>query len=896
MGQIVSKAAKPKRCNVLALKGSLANVVLDNGEHMLVSTDNSMGANGQGNFTGYVVGDGVTKCGALPLHSIDDAKPSQGEGDVLAGSETKYWINAKSDDPNYGQQVSHTDASYSVTDYIDVSQFYAISIYALYHCWAEGIYNKGGYCWYNENKEVIGGAVIITAGSFESKWFENIPVPVGAKYIRYTFATNNANNYVFFGNSQILTKSSVVNNLTEGGADVPLSAEQGVALAGLLPSQAIDVTMERGTAVQWLNADSEDADFGNVINASGSGYCVSQPIQLRSIYTSMRVDAVTGTGNSAMLDKSGIVFYNSDNTPIQGVITATTSGFKHAFMDVQIPTGAAYFRMSSNTTCSGVVTFTVAIRENYLLKTDIVNNLDDGGEDVPLSAEMGKELNEGQTCITDIYTNNDFGGATQDAAEITCEKNANDEWVITKHGSTGYRLAGLTLGVIPANIEYRWDIEYSSTSTTNTAMRLAKTMSAQAENSGTIATFRANANHDVISFNRTREAYTCLGVSSTHMSNTSSITIHSIRVYRELSVQQLGDILMQVASGVVDKYGNVTSLFADRKEKRDLMRGNANFSCFLFSDIHGDATELARILTLYNDWSDKLDVVINVGDTITESSSESNTWYWNAVDNMADGNVLLALGNHDVWRTGDYDEKVDKVEYDAWILPLSSRISGLVKPANADTLLLPYYYKDYGNIRVIVLSTYTDKADDDLAWFVSALTDAITNNKKVIVVNHIAHAACSITGNKSQFLDDEMNYNNGFRSYSSLYGSGSQGTLPDSFVSAVTDFINDGGTFITWIFGHLHWDFFTDLTGTSYVDTYGKQAMIGLTTARSSYQNDNCKQYPDGTGMDGFYMLSVNENNGTFSIMKFGGNMDFAMRERITYTYDYVGKKLVALN
>ena len=67
MGQIVGGAAKPKRCNLnkLSQLGTPAA-----GEHILVSSDNSMNAAGQGNFDCYIVGDRKTPAAELPLISI----------------------------------------------------------------------------------------------------------------------------------------------------------------------------------------------------------------------------------------------------------------------------------------------------------------------------------------------------------------------------------------------------------------------------------------------------------------------------------------------------------------------------------------------------------------------------------------------------------------------------------------------------------------------------------------------------------------------------------------------------------------------------------------------------------------------------------------------------------
>lgn len=70
MGQIVGLKAKPKRCNLNAL-GSVPTPAA--GEYILVSYDNSMTANGQGNFDRYIIGDGRTAATALELKYLDDS-------------------------------------------------------------------------------------------------------------------------------------------------------------------------------------------------------------------------------------------------------------------------------------------------------------------------------------------------------------------------------------------------------------------------------------------------------------------------------------------------------------------------------------------------------------------------------------------------------------------------------------------------------------------------------------------------------------------------------------------------------------------------------------------------------------------------------------------------------
>jgi hypothetical protein len=100
MGQIVGGAAKPKRCNLnkLSQLGTPAA-----GEYILVSSDNSMNAAGQGNFDCYIVGVGNVAATALPLLKINDDSVIVGLASELnglnvtqaqnAGTAASYWKN-----------------------------------------------------------------------------------------------------------------------------------------------------------------------------------------------------------------------------------------------------------------------------------------------------------------------------------------------------------------------------------------------------------------------------------------------------------------------------------------------------------------------------------------------------------------------------------------------------------------------------------------------------------------------------------------------------------------------------------------------------------------------------------------------------------------------------------
>lgn len=94
MGQIVGTKAKPKRANLnaLSLVGTPAL-----GEYVLVSSDNSMSADGQGNFDCYIVGDGTTAATALPLHSIVKGNITSEELDGVNGKTLYNFIYGSGD-------------------------------------------------------------------------------------------------------------------------------------------------------------------------------------------------------------------------------------------------------------------------------------------------------------------------------------------------------------------------------------------------------------------------------------------------------------------------------------------------------------------------------------------------------------------------------------------------------------------------------------------------------------------------------------------------------------------------------------------------------------------------------------------------------------------------------
>ena len=207
MGQIVGLNAKCKRANLNAL--SLVPTPAA-GEHILVSSDNSMNAAGQGNFDCYIEGDGQKAAAALELKKI-----SLDINDVRDLYIDKYtyldlenvsgWKNNNAVNLIAGHtyNVTITNSGSGVLTYFraydgDGTQSQPLSI---------------------PNSRVT--------GIFTTEYTPEVDI------VKVDFYSGSAGRCVITeanANKVLLTHDDIVDNLNEGGTDVPLSAEQGKEL------------------------------------------------------------------------------------------------------------------------------------------------------------------------------------------------------------------------------------------------------------------------------------------------------------------------------------------------------------------------------------------------------------------------------------------------------------------------------------------------------------------------------------------------------------------------------------------------------------------------------------------------------------------------------------------
>lgn len=207
MGQIVGLNAKCKRANLNAL-GSIPTPA--NGELILVSSDNSMTADGQGNFDCYIEGDGTTAATALELKKI-----SLDINDVRDLYLDKYtYLDLENVTGWENGNVVNLIAGHTYVVTITNSGSKILTYFRVY----DGE---------NNNYQPLGIPSDRVTEFFTTEYTPNVDI------VKVDFYSNSASSCVIVEvnpNKVLLTHDDVVDNLNEGGTNVPLSAEQGKEL------------------------------------------------------------------------------------------------------------------------------------------------------------------------------------------------------------------------------------------------------------------------------------------------------------------------------------------------------------------------------------------------------------------------------------------------------------------------------------------------------------------------------------------------------------------------------------------------------------------------------------------------------------------------------------------
>lgn len=337
-------------------------------------------------------------------------------------------------------------------------------------------------------------------------------------------------------------------------------------------------------------------------------------------------------------------------------------------------------------------------------------------------------------------------------------------------------------------------------------------------------------------------------------------------------------------------------LFADREPLRDIIANKSDKTFLFFSDIHAQQTNMAHILDVAKRWSDdgKLDAILNGGDITYDVQSDAISWYFDAID-ACGVDVVFALGNHEMKGTG----ATIATAYTKYIAPSISRLTDAVQPSGASSNSLCYYYKDYGNLRVISLDTpntnpLTPNATNTTAyleaqntWLANVLADAKTNGKQVLILTHYPFLEEDVV-----IPDGTLNWNSFYRYELGQVDAAAAWDILDSTCDVVDTFINGGGYFVGWFTGHIHYNNF--ITN----ERHPKQIMWNIGTARNDYGQADMPYTtdPNNPNYDQFCYIGVDLTHHLLKIMKIGRQRCNQLRYQNCICWDYHNNKLVANN
>ena len=301
--------------------------------------------------------------------------------------------------------------------------------------------------------------------------------------------------------------------------------------------------------------------------------------------------------------------------------------------------------------------------------------------------------------------------------------------------------------------------------------------------------------------------------------------------------------------------------------------GQCDLKMMFFTDVHGDSARTQRMTDLVKAWGTSyFDVAVCGGDIAQYTINESLDWYYDDVDGIGVP-VLNAVGNHDAWSNMSPVTLAPQTDvYNKIIAPIVSS-AGITQPTGASTNGYCYYYKDIGNVRVIVLDCmYWDATQLD--WFVSVLSDAKTNSKHVLCVSHSAFPIANMEKvdclwSKTGINTDSVRTN-------------------IQAASAVKDFMDDGGVFIAWLVGHQHGDYVHKLPN------YNDQIVINLASfaQRAGWLLKNTD--PTKYNYDCLTYVAVDTSYTKLKLMRIGADIDIFGTKYDGLVVDYTTNEVIS--
>ena len=303
----------------------------------------------------------------------------------------------------------------------------------------------------------------------------------------------------------------------------------------------------------------------------------------------------------------------------------------------------------------------------------------------------------------------------------------------------------------------------------------------------------------------------------------------------------------------------------------------------VITDIHASnislntVKQLSRFIEFCNSYSDYLDDMLCLGDVVLDNYTDDFT-YWGNVNGAE--NILNTIGNHDAYSGSNDTSLKPKTDiYNKYFLPYISNW-GVTQPANASTNGLCYYYKDYtdNKVRLIVLDCMNyDTAQNN--WLIDVLSDAITNELAVVIAQHY---------NLSQNLTPIPDCNFVNRDY--MYSELVIGVNTSMKLSAVDNFINNGGKFVCWLTGDAHYDAFG-----VYEGEHGKQLSLTFENTSLSDKYNDCARIRGAKSQDSFNFVAIDTDSNLVKVTRVGNCENRMLQSKKFLCYNYSTHQVVSV-
>ncbi|MBQ7257202.1 MAG: metallophosphoesterase [Abditibacteriota bacterium] len=296
---------------------------------------------------------------------------------------------------------------------------------------------------------------------------------------------------------------------------------------------------------------------------------------------------------------------------------------------------------------------------------------------------------------------------------------------------------------------------------------------------------------------------------------------------------------------------------------------------FHFSDVHGDKVELERYVAFLKHYEKYFDDAICTGDMVNGSAIEGFD-FWEQVKGAE--KILFIIGNHDYLRdhaNWDWNDKLNSRElYDLYFSKYIKNWGVTYKEGDS------YWYKDYDakKVRLIGLNCALRKKEEEeqVRWFIDCLKGAKEKELNVLVAYHYDPYHC---------VQIECNFTD-----LNHYIDHSGGDDISAYQKAIEDFKAQGGSFICFIGGHLHWEQF------AYNKDFPEQLFYNIeaTNRQQSLEFGNVPRVDGRRSQDLANALVIDTTLNQLKLIRIGANETSSLIQRNGIVIDYKTFKIIS--